>query len=85
MIAFAEEFDPLPMDIDETAATDTMFGGLIASGLHTLDIAIRLVVTEFIQGDEPVATICGSRIDDMRFHVPVRPGDSLHVAVEIFR
>jgi acyl dehydratase len=42
MIAFAAEFDPQPMHLDEEAAKRTMLGGLAASGWHTCVIMMRL-------------------------------------------
>ena len=35
IVAFAAEFDPQPMHLDEAAASATMLGGLGASGWHT--------------------------------------------------
>ena len=33
--SFAAEFDPQPFHLDERAATESLFGGLAASGWHT--------------------------------------------------
>lgn len=82
-ITFAEQFDPQPFHIDEEAARESMFGGLIASGLHTLCLSVRLFITEFIQGAEGVANMGGSGMDDLRWHRPVYPGDTLRVQVEV--
>ena len=41
---FAEEFDPQPFHLDSTAAEETVFRGLSASGWHTAAIAMRLLV-----------------------------------------
>ena len=35
IIAFARKFDPQPFHIDEAAAERSIYGGLIASGMHT--------------------------------------------------
>ena len=34
IVAFAAEFDPQPMHLDEAAASATLLGGLAASGWH---------------------------------------------------
>ena len=36
--SFAAEFDPQPFHLDETAATDSILRGLVASGWHTAAI-----------------------------------------------
>ena len=36
IIAFATQFDPQPFHIDEDAAKKSIYGGLIASGWHTV-------------------------------------------------
>ncbi|MEM9333013.1 MAG: MaoC family dehydratase [Pseudomonadota bacterium] len=39
---FGEKFDPQPFHTDETAARDSMLGGLCASGWHTVSTWMRL-------------------------------------------
>src|SRR3990167_10756564 len=39
---FATQFDPQPFHLDDTAARDTLFGGLAASGWHTAAVTMRL-------------------------------------------
>ena len=34
VIAFARQFDPQPFHLDKERAEESVFGGLIASGLH---------------------------------------------------
>lgn len=80
---FAEQFDPQPFHLDEEAARESMFGGLVASGLHTLCLSAYLVVSEFILGEEGVASMGGLGMDELRWHRPVYPGDSLSVQVEV--
>lgn len=83
IITFAEQFDPQPFHVNEEAAQDSMFGELVASGLYTLCISVRLFVTEFIQGEEGVANMGGLGLDELRWHDPVYPGDILHVQIEV--
>jgi acyl dehydratase len=82
IVTFAEQFDPQPFHVDEEAATDSMFGELVASGLHTLCLSVRLFVTEFVQG-EGMANMGGLGMDDLQWHEPVRPDDTLSLRIEV--
>jgi acyl dehydratase len=42
---FAAEFDPQPFHLDESAAQESVFRGLAASGWHTAAVSMRLLVT----------------------------------------
>ncbi len=75
IIKFAQQFDPQPFHIDEDAARASIFGGLIASSLHTLSACTRVVVEA--QGD--VAILSGVGMDEVKMFNPVRPGDALSV------
>jgi acyl dehydratase len=77
---FAAEFDPQPFHLDEEAARDTIFRGLAASGWHTAALTMRLLVeSEF----NPAGGIVGAGFDELRWPLPVRPGDELHVESEV--
>ncbi|ELY37766.1 MaoC family dehydratase [Natronorubrum tibetense] len=80
IIEFAEQFDPQPFHVDEAAAEDSIFGGLIASGIHTMALASKLTVEETF---DMIANLGGRGMDDLQFHQPVRPGDTLHVELEV--
>lgn len=78
--AFAAEFDPQPQHLDEQAAAEGFFGGLVASGWHTAALAIKLVVL----GEMRIAGgLVGSGLDDFQWYRPVRPGDTLIVESEV--
>jgi acyl dehydratase len=77
---FASEFDPQPMHLDEAAASKTLFKGLAASGWHTAAIAMKLAVQIRPFGPHP---LIGMGVDGLRWMVPVRPGDILHLEGEI--
>jgi acyl dehydratase len=79
IIAFAERFDPLFIHIDPVAAANGPFGGIIASGLHTMAIYQRLVVEAMWS---QVAGVAGRRIES-EFQRPVRPGTVLTGHAEI--
>ena len=77
---FAQRFDPQPFHMDTVAAAQGPFGGLIASGFHTLSLAFRLFRdTGVITG----TSLGGSGGDELRWLRPVRPGDTLRVRVEV--
>lgn len=44
IIAFAEKYDPQPFHLDEEAAKQTHFGGLVASGWHTAAVWMKLMI-----------------------------------------
>lgn len=74
LVAFASAWDPQPFHIDEEAAEQGQFGGLIASGLHTLAVYQRLAVAS-TGGRWNV--IAGRKIREATFVRPVRPNDVL--------
>lgn len=78
--AFAADFDPQPFHLSEAAAKDTMFGGLAASGWHTAAMTMRLLTESELQ---VAGGLIGLGLKDLRWPLPVRPGDELRVEVEI--
>ena len=78
--SFAAEFDPQAFHLDEKAANDTIFHGLVASGWHTAAITMRLLIESEIQ---PAGGLIGAGFDELRWPLPVRPGDELRVQSEI--
>ncbi len=80
IVEFAEEFDPQPFHLDDEAARDTIFGGLAASGWHTASICMRLLV-DGVLNDQASQGAAG--VDELRWKRPVRPGDTLSIAVEV--
>jgi acyl dehydratase len=80
IISFARRYDPQPFHIDEEAARDSIYGGIIASGWHTAAIAQRLLVDGFLRR----ATSLGSPgIEALRWRRPVRPGDKLMLHLRV--
>ena len=76
---FAGQYDPQPFHLDEDAANaNPIFQGLAASGWHTTAVTMRLWTECFpIQGG-----LIGSE-SSLRWPRPTRPGDKIHVEVEI--
>ena len=66
--------------MDVTAATASPFGGLIASGFHTLALSFRLFWQTGALND---GSIGSPGIDEVRWLRPVRPGDTLRVVVKV--
>ena len=78
--AFAEQYDPQPFHLEEAAAADSVFGGLVASGWHTAAMCMRLVVDDFL---DPETSMGASGVADLEWIEPVRPGDTLRVEIEV--
>ncbi len=78
--AFASEFDPQPFHTDETAAVSSFFHGLVASGWHTAALTMRLMVGSELR---IVGGLIGAGLEEVKWTLPVRPGDTLHVASEV--
>jgi acyl dehydratase len=78
--AFAAEFDPQPMHLDEEAARATLVGGLCASGWHTCAIMMRMVADGFVLNSSSMGA---PGVEEIRWLAPVRPGDTLRVRVAV--
>jgi acyl dehydratase len=74
IVAFARQFDPQPMHLDEEAARKTLVGGLCASGFHTCAMMMRMVCDGFLNR---VVSLGSPGVDEVRWMKPVRPGDVL--------
>jgi len=80
IIDFALRFDPQPFHLDVEAAKQSIFGGLIASGFHTMALTFRL----YVQTNALAAASLGSPgIDEVRWLRPVRPGDTLRAVIQV--
>ena len=76
---FAARYDPQPFHMDDAAARDTLFGGLVASGWHTAATMMRLIV----DGGLPIAGGIIGTGGELLWTAPVRPGDTLRVECEV--
>lgn len=77
--AFAAQFDPQPFHLDEDAARGSLFGGLAASGWHTAAMTMWLCLSSDLR---PAGGIIGGG-GELTWSKPVRPGDTLHVEIEV--
>ncbi len=74
IIDFARQFDPQPFHVDEAAAQESIFGGLVASGWHTCSLLMRLMCDGYLLRS---ASLGSPGIEQIRWLRPVRPGDTL--------
>ena len=80
ILAFAAEFDPQPMHLDEEAASQSMLQGLSASGWHLCSIMMRMIFDGYIGR---TASLGSPGITELRWLAPLRPGDDLTIDVEV--
>ncbi len=80
IVTFAEAYTPHPYHTDEAAAEASHFGGITASGWHTLVLTANVYVTTFAPD---VASVALAGLDGLRWRTPLRPGDTLSVRHEI--
>lgn len=76
IVEFASEFDPQPFHVDEAAAAESPFGGLIASGWQTACLFMRMLVDHVLCR---AAAMGSPGVRTARWLKPVRPGDTLSV------
>jgi acyl dehydratase len=80
IMEFARRFDPQPIHVDPEVAARGPFAGLIASGWHTAGVMMRLLADHFISH---VASMASPGVDEIRWFIPVRPGDTLSIRVTV--
>lgn len=80
IIAFASEFDPQPMHLDEEAAKHTMLRGLAGSGWHLCSLMMRMMFDGYIGR---TASLGSPGVDEVRWLLPLRPGDDLMLDVDV--
>jgi acyl dehydratase len=80
ILAFAAEFDPQPMHLDEEAASKSMLKGLSGSGWHLGSVMMRMLFDGFIGR---TASLGSPGINELRWLAPLRPGDDLMLDVDV--
>ena len=91
ILEFARKFDPQPFHLDEEAAAKSIFGGLCASGWHTVSASMRLLVdgrsgqraAAAARGEDPPPLGLGAGVRDLRWSAPVRPGDEIAFSLRV--
>jgi len=80
IIAFARQYDPQPIHLDDAAAKASIVGGLCASGFHTCAIMMRLLCDGFLLR----STSLGSPgLDEVKWARPLRPEDRVSVVIKV--
>lgn len=74
IVAFASEFDPQPMHLDEEAGRASILGGLAASGWHTSSMFMRMMCDSYLLNTDAQGA---PGIDFMDWKKPVLAGDTL--------
>src|SRR6202035_4792959 len=80
ILAFAAEFDPQPMHLDEEAASRSMLKGLSGSGWHLCSVMMRMMFDGFIGR---TASLGSPGVNELRWLAPLRPGDELMLDVDV--
>ena len=80
IIAFATEFDPQPMHLDEGAAKKSMLKGLAGSGWHMTALMMRMMYDGYLHR---TLSMGAPGVDEVKWLAPFRPGDDLTLTVEV--
>jgi acyl dehydratase len=80
IIEFAKQFDPQFFHVDQSAAKQSIYGGIIASGWHTCGLIMRMIVDGYL-GE--AASMGSPGVDEIRWIKPVRGGDTLKATAEV--
>jgi len=91
IIRFAKLYDPQYFHIDPELAKHSHFGGIIASGWHTVSVGHRKMVDALFaeeerlksEGKSPGVSGPSPGVNSMDFKVPVRPGDTVTYALKV--
>jgi acyl dehydratase len=80
IVAFAAEFDPQPMHLDEAAGAASMLGGLAASGWHSCCLLMRIASDGLISRS---AFLGAPGVEEVRWLAPLRPGEQVRARTTV--
>ena len=80
IIDWAVQYDPQPIHMDKPTAEKSIYGGLIASGWQVGSLSFRLLLQAGLLGP---ASLGSPGVDELRWLLPVRPGDTIHPEAEV--
>jgi acyl dehydratase len=80
IVEFASRYDPQPFHVNEAAAKESVFGGLIASGWHTVSLAMRMICDAYLLD---AASLGSPGVNQVRWLKPVRPGDTIRLRMSV--
>lgn len=82
IVEFGKAYDPQSFHIDPEAAKKSQFGGLIASGMQTMGLGFKgLIEAGFLKG----GGMGSPGLETVRWHQPVRPGDTITMQARVLR
>jgi acyl dehydratase len=79
IVAFAAEYDPQPMHLDEQASA-TLPGGLVASGWHSCCLLMRML-SDGMLGEASFLGAPG--VEEVKWLAPVRPGERVEARATV--
>jgi acyl dehydratase len=77
--AFARRYDPQPFHLDEEAAKESIFGTVVAAGLHTLSACFGMLMAGPLLRD---ISLAGSAME-IRWPAALRPDEEVVVILEV--
>lgn len=80
IVAFAAEFDPQPMHLDEEAARNSILGGLAASGWHACCLLMRMACDSFVLDSSSMGA---PGVDEVKWLKPLRPGTHITLRITV--
>jgi acyl dehydratase len=80
IIAYAKEYDPQPMHLDDEAANASMLKGLAGSGWHMCSLMMRMIYDGFLH---KTASMGSPGVNEMKWLMPFRPNDELTLDVDV--
>ena len=81
VIEFATKYDPQSFHLNDEAAAATHFGRLSASGWHTCAMTMAMIVENLLA--TKTAGLGSPGLDELRWLIPVFPGDTLRCENEL--
>jgi len=79
IIEFSLRYDPQYFHLDQVAAENSVFGGLLASGFQLLALSFRLVFDSGLLRHN----LGGNAADEVRWLKPVKAMDTIRVQAEV--
>ena len=80
LLEFATRYDPQYFHADPAAAAGSIFGEIVASGIHGAALSGAVSITRSAAAS---AWICGVAWEEVRWPHPIRAGDELRARSEI--
>lgn len=80
IVAFARQWDPQPMHLDDVGGASSLLGALSASGWHSGCVLMRLFVDNLLTGS---ASLGSPGIHSLKWLKPVHAGDRLTAVLTV--